>query len=209
MNIKDLSIFFDEEIKALGETNLPDPDTLDYYKRLQNREVLWNSDIDDYLATLTMQIIQWNREDKDIPVEQRKPIKIFISSDGGHVDPTLNIIDVIGLSKTPVYTIALSRAYSSGGLLLMAGHKRYIFSNTSFLLHDGGMGAMGDTAKVMDRIEFNKKVEKKIKEYVLSKSKLDNKTYDRNWRKDWFLLSDEIIKYGFADKIITDLDEIL
>lgn len=34
------------------------------------------------------------------------------------------------------------------------------------------------------------------------------KEYDKNYRKDWWMMSDEIIKYGIADKIITDLADI-
>ena len=33
--------------------------------------------------------------------------------------------------------------------------------------------------------------------------------YDRNYRRDWWILGDEAIRLGVADKIITSLDEIL
>ena len=206
---RDFEIEIEEGIKDLANLKLPDPNLLDYYNRASRREIFWNSGVDDTLADISMMIIDWNREDKGKSIEGRQPIKIYISSDGGAVDPTLNFIDIVTLSKTPVYTIAMSRAYSSGGLMLLAGHKRFIFSNTTFLLHDGSMGAIGDTSKVMDRMELTQKQEKKIKEFVLDKTTLTSKMYDKNYRKDWFLASDEIIKFGFADKIITDLDEIL
>lgn len=206
---RDFEIEIEEGIKDLANLKLPDPNLLDYYNRASRREIFWNSGVDDTLADISMMIIDWNREDKGKPIEDRQPIKIYISSDGGAVDPTLNFIDIVTLSKTPVYTIAMSRAYSSGGLMLLAGHKRFIFSNTTFLLHDGSMGAIGDTSKVMDRMELTQKQEKKIKEFVLDKTTLTSKMYDKNYRKDWFLASDEIIKFGFADKIITDLDEII
>lgn len=206
---RDFEIMIEEGIKDLANLKLPDPNLMDYYNRASRREIFWNSGVDDTLADISMMILDWNREDKDKPIEDRRPIKIYISSDGGAVDPTLNFVDIVTLSKTPVYTIAMSRAYSSGGLMLLAGHKRFIFSSTTFLLHDGSMGAIGDTSKVMDRMELTQKQEKRIKEFVLSKTTLSSKMYDKNYRKDWFLDSDEIIKYGFADEIITDLDEIL
>jgi ATP-dependent Clp protease protease subunit len=206
---RDFDIIIEDEIKELANLKLPDPNLLDYYNRASRREIFWNSAVDDTLADITMMILDWNREDKGKSAEERQPIKIYISSDGGAVDPTLNFIDIVTLSKTPVYTIAMSRAYSSGGLMLLSGHKRFIFPNTTFLLHDGSMGAIGDTSKVMDRMELTQKQEKKIKEFVLDKTTLTSKMYDKNYRKDWFLASDEIIKFGFADKIITDLDEIL
>ena len=117
----------------------------------------------------------------------------------------MNFIDVIKLSKTPIHTIGMGKCYSSGGLLLMAGHWRYIMPNTTLLLHDGSTGAMGDTGKVMDSFEFTKKLEEKTKQYVLDNTKISNELYDKNYRKDWFMFSDEIMKYGMADEIITDL----
>ena len=32
--------------------------------------------------------------------------------------------------------------------------------------------------------------------------------YLKNYRRDWFMFSDDIIKYGVADKIITDISEV-
>jgi len=40
-------IFLNEEVKELTKLNLPDPETLDYYERTENREIYWNCDIDD------------------------------------------------------------------------------------------------------------------------------------------------------------------
>ena len=91
----------------------------------------------------------------------------------------------------------------------MAGHKRYIFKDTTFLLHDGSTGAFGSVSKVVDSLEFTQKTEKRMKEFILSNTDIDEDLYDKNYRRDWFMFSDEIIKYGVADKIITDLNEIL
>jgi ATP-dependent protease ClpP protease subunit len=91
----------------------------------------------------------------------------------------------------------------------MSGHKRFIFPNTTFLLHDGSTGAGGDTGKVLDRFKFTEKLEKRVKEYVLGRTKIDGKLYDKNYRIDWWLFAEDIIKYGIADEIITDLDSII
>ena len=205
----DLEVLIDDDVKTLSKTDLPDYYLLSFYKRLANREIFWNCDVDTDLVDFSWQILEWNREDRDISIEDRKPIIIYINSDCGCLNSTMNFIDMIKLSKTPVITIAMGKAYSAGGLLLMAGHKRYIFKDTTFLLHDGSTGAFGSVSKVVDSLEFTQKTEKRMKEFILANTKINEDLYDKNYRRDWFMFSDEIIKYGVADKIIIDLSEIL
>lgn len=204
-----LEFIITEDIKKLKDVNLPDPDLLYYYNMMNERHLFVNFDIDESFIVNSYDIIRWNKEDKDIPIEERKPIKIFINSDGGCLNTILHVIDTIKLSKTPIITIGMGKAYSAGGLLLMAGHKRYIFKDTTFLLHDGSSGLFGSVAKLADGFHFQQKLEERVKEYVLEHTKIDSDLYDKNYRRDWFMLSDEIIEYSIADKIITDLDEIL
>ena len=205
-----LDIFFNDEIKELTKLNLPDPETLDYYERIKNREIYWNFDIDDSLVDFSLMIIKWNKQDKGKASNERVPIKILINSDGGELAAVLNFINVLQLSKTPVYTIGLGKTYSSAGLILLAGSKghRYVFQDTTALIHSGSTGAVGNTDKVLDNFEFTQRQEKRVKDFIVANTKITEKQYIKNYRKDWWLMSDEIISLGVADKIITDLDEL-
>lgn len=212
MNDKNKGFEMEEDfidVSELMDTHLPEPAMLEYYRGLKNREIEWNGDIEDGTLDIAHYIRKWNREDRGIEPEKRKPIRILINSDGGSVDVVMNIIDTIRLSKTPVYTIGLGRVYSAGGLLLMAGHLRYIFEHTSCLIHDGSSGAIGSIGKMLDNLEFTKELERRVKKYILSVTKIDEEVFDKNYRRDWFLFSDEMIELGIADEIVTDLDTIL
>jgi len=211
MAIKDFNIDFlyEDEVKDLTKGVLPEPDLLDFYNRLSRRQIFWNTEIDEALVDMSMQIIQWNSEDKDKKQEDKVPIKIYINSNGGCLTSVMNFINLIKLSKTPVYTIAMAKAYSSGGLLLMAGHKRFVFPDTTCLIHNGSTGAYGDTGKVMDNLEFTQKLEERVKKYILANTKISIKQYEKNYRRDWWLFAEECIDIGVADTIITDLDEII
>jgi ATP-dependent Clp protease protease subunit len=212
MNDKNKGFEMEEDfidVSELMDTHLPEPAMLEYYRGLKNREIEWNGDIEDGTLDIAHYIRKWNREDRGIEPEKRKPIRILINSDGGSVDVVMNIIDTIRLSKTPVYTIGLGRVYSAGGLLLMAGHRRYIFEHTSCLIHDGSSGAIGSIGKMLDNLEFTKELERRVKKYILSVTKIDEEVFDKNYRRDWFLFSDEMIELGIADEIVTDLDTIL
>lgn len=208
--------FFEIDVmKDMGECaniKLPDPTLLDYYKRLKRREILINQEIDDGIIEWTQEIIEWNREDKDIEdISQMTPIKIFINSNGGSLNAIMELITICNLSRVPVMAIGMGKCYSAGGLLLMGITKgnRYILSTTEALIHDGNMsGYGGDTGKAIDDLEQTKKNEEKVKKFILSCTNISEDLYDKNYRKNWWLDSSEIIKYGLADHIITNIEEL-
>lgn len=205
----DIDIFYGEEVKGLTKGVLPEPDLLDYYNNLSKRIIFWNTEIDESLVDMSMKIIQWNQEDKGKAQEDRTPIKIFINSDGGCVNSVFNFINLIKLSKTKVITIGMGKCYSSGGLLLMAGHERLIFEDTTCLIHDGSTGAFGAVGKVIDNLEFTQKLEQRVKDYILKHTTIPKNLYDKNYRRDWWMFSPEMIQFNVADRVITDIDEII
>lgn len=211
MNKDYLTFEFGKSYEEMANIKLPDPTLLDYYNRIANREIWINTDIDEAVVEWTQQILQWNREDKDIEPSERKVIKVFINSNGGCLNSIMHLITILQMSTTPVMTIGLGKCYSSGGLLLMSGNKgmRYIFDTTSVLIHDGGTGSASDTGKFIDYAEYVKMTEQRTKDYILKNTKITEDEYDKNYRRDWWILGDEVIRLGVADKIITSLDEIL
>ena len=48
-----------------------------------------------------------------------------------------------------------------------------------------------------------------MKRYILDKTNIDEKTFNRNKNKDWYLSSEELVKYNIVDEIITDISVIL
>lgn len=198
------------DMSELVNIKLPDPTLLDYYKRLNRREILINQEIDDGIIEWTQEIIEWNREDEGIDISDRRKIKIFINSNGGSLNAIMELITLCNLSKTPVVAIGMGKCYSAGGLLLMGIPKgnRYILSTTEALVHDGSTGSMGDTGKVLDDLEYTKKTEESTKKFILSHTNISNELYDKNYRRNWWLDSDEIIKYGLADHVIKNIEEL-
>lgn len=203
-------IEFDESKLMEGSTTVEE---IFYLKDLAQRKIYLNSDIDQYsVADSVKHILQFNKEDKDIPVEERQPILIYVVSNGGEVDSGFELIDVIRASKTPVYTINLGFQYSMGFLIGLAGHKRYAMPNAKFLMHDGSDYIYNSGAKAQDQMEFNKRISERIKQYILSSSKITAKEYDKKLRVEWYMFADEAKEKGFTDYIIgldCDIDEII
>lgn len=188
-------------------------DDLFYLKDLEQRKLFLNSNIDQFsVANIVKHIMQFNSDDKGIEVAKRKPIILYITSNGGDVDAGFELIDVIQGSNTPVYTINLGYQYSMGFLIGLAGHKRFATKNAKFLMHDGSNFVYGTGTKVQDQMEFQKRVEARIKEYIISRSNITSEEYDNKLRVEWYLFADEAKERGFTDYIIgvdCDMDEMV
>lgn len=192
--------------ESVENMQLPNPDLLTYYKDERNR-VLWvEGEINDGLFELSKMILGYNREDIGIPVEQRKPIKIFINSPGGDLDSTLAFIGLMNISKTPIWTIDACWAYSAAGLILMAGHKRYALPNTECLIHSGSGQLGGSYEQTAEQMKNYKYLVDKMRDFILSRTKIDQKLFKKQSSKDWYIYTDEMLNLGIVDEIVTDLD---
>ena len=205
--------YYDIEVDTLFEKGCTTIDDCFYLKDLKQRKLFIDDEIcQETIFDITRHILQFNKEDRDIPIEERQPILLYISSNGGNVDDGFELIDVIENSKTPIYTINLSYQYSMAFLIGIAGHKRFATKNAKFLMHDGSQFLYSSGAKVQDQMKFQEKVEKRIKNYVLSKSNITSKEYDSKYRIEWYLFADEAKTNGFTDYIIgedCDIDKII
>ncbi|MBP5462727.1 MAG: ATP-dependent Clp protease proteolytic subunit [Lachnospiraceae bacterium] len=203
-------IDFDIE-KILVESGMIEE--LFYLKDLRQRKLFLNSDIEQLsVAEIVKHIMQYNKEDAEIAPEDRTPILLYIVSNGGEVDSGFELIDVIRASKTPVYTINLGYQYSMGFLIGIAGHKRFAAKNAKYLIHDGSSFVYNSGAKAHDQMEFQKKVEERVKRYILSRSNLTNEEFDSKLRVEWYLFADEAKEKGFVDYIIgedCELDDVI
>ena len=185
---------------------LPDPGLLGYYRDEQDRVFWIEGVIEDNLFEISKLILRYNKEDKDIPIEQRKPIKIFINSPGGDLDTTLAFVGLIQISKTPIWTINTCWAYSAAGLILMAGHRRFALPNTECLIHSGS-GQMGGTfEQTAEQMKNYKYLVDKMRDFILSKTKIDQKLFKKNSQKDWYIYTDEMLTLGVVDELVDDLD---
>lgn len=197
--------------KSLLENGMVDE--IFYLKDLKQRKLFLNADIDQFsIADIVRHIMQYNAEDKDIEINKRKPILLYVTSNGGRVDSGFELIDVIQSSKTPVYTINLGYQYSMGFLIGLSGTKRFATQNAKFLMHDGSNFIYNSGAKAQDQMEFQRRVEERIRAYILSRSNLTGEEYDSKLRVEWYLFADEAKEKGFVDYIIgrdCDIDEVI
>ncbi len=196
-------------IGGLKEDQLPSPEEYTYWKSRESRTFYIDYEIDeDYsLVELSKIIIQMNIEEKD--VENPKPIRIFLHSYGGDIEQALYFCDLVKSSRIPIITIGMGVAMSAGFLIFLAGKERYAFEHTSMLVHSGSAAFQGTAEQIEEAQKNYKKQIEQMKSYILANTNIDEKTFNKNRNKDWYLSSDELLKYGIIDEVITDLSVII
>ena len=206
-----LSAFSVSEVPE-ANLQLADPSLVAYYKSYSNRIIYLDRDIDDTLFGEIRKIIQWNLEDtkNGIPIEDRKPIKIYIHSYGGSLDATFAMIDVMNLSKTPIYTYNLNCALSAGCVIFINGHKghRYAMPTSKALVHEGSGGTSGTFGETQAQMADYKKMVDNMKENIMSHTTIDQKTMTKWKNKDVYLYPEDQIKYGICDEILDDITKM-
>lgn len=188
-------------------------DDLFYLKEYQDRKH-YITDMIDAVSTedLCKAIIQYNKEDKDIDPNERKPITIYLDTPGGDVSAGLKVIDLIQCSKTPIHIVNLGVCYSMGFMIYIVGHKRIASRHATFLMHDGSVSASGSASKTRDLMEFNDRVDNRLKDIVVSSTKISSDLYDSKFRTEWYMFADEAKELGVVDEIITvdcDIEDIM
>lgn len=183
-----------------------------YLEDIKNRRLTLKDTISvETIDDISRHILRYNAQDRGVAIEDRKPILLYLTSDGGDVDAGFELIDVIENSKTPVHIVNLGYCYSMAFIIYLAGHKRYASKNATFLIHDGSSYVSNSSGKAQDTMDFIAKVEKRIKEYILSRSSISSKDYTRNLRKEWYMYAEEAKIKGIVDAILgedIDIDDV-
>jgi len=186
--------------------SLPAPFLRDYYRDEANRIYRLNHDLTDEDLELVDLILRCNKADKGKPVEERKPIKVYISTCGGDVVTLWTLMQTIKTSKTPVWTINISYASSAGAELLTAGHKRFAFKGTQTMFHRGSCFFGGEQGVVESTKKHFDGIEKKLTDFLMEHTKIDPKVYKKKASFDIYMDEEEALKNGVIDEIVTDFD---
>ena len=188
-------------------TELKNIEDVSATKDVLDRIMILN-DVDDISSESVTHLIRfWNNVDKDIPVEERKPIKLLIDSYGGSLVGGLMIADAISMSKTPVHTINIGSAYSAGLLVFITGHRRFCYPSASFLFHEGSTATAGlvDAGKFRNYADFYEQLILRMKNYFLKCTDMTEELYKEKYKDDWWFFADEALELGFCDEILEEL----
>jgi len=142
----------------------------------------------------------WNRKDPTCDME------IAFHSSGGSALAGMALFDFISRLKVNhrVTTSVLGYSASMAGILLQAGTRRVIGRETFVLLHDLTAQAVGKIADIEDTTAFLRKIQSRVADIFVERSggRIDRDTFLEKSKREWWLDSTELMKWGFADEVI-------
>lgn len=180
--------------------------TLTATRLLHHRVLLLDRELDqDNGAQLAAQLLLLAAEDPGTD------ITLLINSPGGLVPAMLAIGDLMDLVPCDVRTVALGMAYSAGQFLLTQGTpgKRMILAHGRVLMHQGSAGFGGSAADIELQAEDLRRGRDLLIALTAERTGQSRETITRDSERDRIWDAEAAVAYGFCDRIVTDLTEIL
>ena len=139
-----------------------------------------------------------------------EPIKIFINSQGGHVEAGDTIHDMIQFVKPEVIVIGTGWVASAGITIYLAAEakNRYSLPNTRYMIHQPAGGVRGQGTEIQieakEIVRMRERVNRLIAEATGQTYEKISKDTDRNF----WMSATEAKDYGMVATIIKTSDEI-
>ncbi|BFI91173.1 ATP-dependent Clp endopeptidase proteolytic subunit ClpP [Enterobacterales bacterium endosymbiont of Anomoneura mori] len=188
-------------IPIVTETSNNSISSYDIFSRLlKDRIIFLTGIIDDCVANLiTAQLLY---------LESKNPYKdiyMYINSPGGIITSGMSIYDSMQFVKPDINTICLGQAYSMGSFLLMSGKKkkRFCLPNSSIMIHQPLGGYQGQVSDIEIHTKEILKIKKKMNKLISFHTGQSIEKINLDTDRDYFMNSEEALKYGIIDNIFT------
>ena len=138
------------------------------------------------------------------------PIRVIITSQGGHVDSGYAIYDVLRYLESPVVTVGAGWVASIAVPILLAAEKpqRYSLPNARFLLHQPSGGAGGQASDIRIAAEEILKLRERLNKLISDETGNSFEQVSEDSDRNFWMSAEEALAYGLVAKIIKSQTEI-
>lgn len=172
-------------------------------KLLMSRTVLVSGTVNQELAEKVIgQLLVLDADSKD-------PIKVIITSPGGHVDAGFAIHDMMRFIQSPVIAIGAGWVASIAVPILLGGDKdkRFSLPNTRFLLHQPSGGAGGQAADIRIEAQEILKVRERINQLLSEETGQPIEKVAKDSDRNFWMNAQEALDYGLISQIVAHADD--
>ena len=174
-------------------------------KFLKTRQIILTGEINKELAdSIVRQLLILDSED------EKSPIYMYIDSPGGDVDAGFAIFDMIRFINAPVYLIGMGLIASAATLVLLAVDKEFRIGlpNSRYLIHQPLGGMRGVATDIEIYAKDMEKIRAKLNSLIAEQTGTSLEQVTKDTERDFWLHSDEAVKYGLISKIIAKKSEL-
>ena len=200
--MKDIEKITNNLIPMVVEQSSRGERAYDIYSRLLKERIIFlGTGIDDNVSSLIIaQLLFLESEDPD------KDISMYINSPGGVVTSGFGILDTMSYIKPDIATICMGQAASMAAVILSAGTKgkRSALENSRVMIHQPLGGVQGQATDIEIHTKEILYLKKKLNKILSNNTGKSLKTIERDTNRDYFLSSDEALKYGLIDEIVSN-----
>jgi Protease subunit of ATP-dependent Clp proteases len=173
-------------------------------KLLKSRAIMISGEINQELAEKVTSQLLILQELSD------EPIKLFINSQGGHVESGDTIHDMIKFVKPRVIVIGTGWVASAGITIFLAADKedRYSLPNTRYMIHQPAGGVRGQSTDIVIEAEELIRVRSRVNKIISDATGQSLEKIDKDTDRNFWLNAQEAVEYGVVGKIISKYDEL-
>lgn len=173
-------------------------------RMLKTRTVLVTGGVDDKLAERTIEKLLI------LDAENHDPIRVVITSQGGHVDSGMAIHDVLRFIASPVLTIGVGWVASIAVPILFGAprERRYSLPHTRFLLHQPSGGAGGQATDIRIEAEEILKVRERLNALIAAETGQSVERVAKDSDRNFWMDAQQAREYGLVGRVIARIDEL-
>jgi ATP-dependent Clp protease protease subunit len=170
----------------------------------QTRSIIISGEISQKLAEKVINQLLYLQALSD------EPIKIFINSQGGHVESGDTIHDMIQFVKPRVIVIGTGWVASAGITIYLGADKqnRFALPNTRFLIHQPAGGVQGPAADIQIEATELLKIRKRVNQLISEATGQPLKKVEADTDRNFWMDANEAKEYGIVGSIIRSVDQI-
>jgi ATP-dependent Clp protease protease subunit len=173
-------------------------------RMLKTRTVLVSGEVNDKLAEKTIaQLLILDAESHD-------PIRVMITSEGGHIDSGFAVHDMLRFIESPIVTIGAGWVASIAVPILFGAPKERRFSlpNTRFLLHQPTGGTGGQASDIRIEAEEILKVRERLNGLIATETGQDVERVSKDSDRNFWMDAEQAKAYGLVGQVVTRATEI-
>ena len=145
-----------------------------------------------------------------LSAESKKDIRIFVNSQGGHVESGDTIFDMIRYCKAPIKVVGTGWVASAATLIYLAVpiKNRFCLPNTRFLIHQPLGGMIGTAVDLAIEAKEIVRMKRRLNDIIAKQTGQKLEKVEKDTERNYWMTAEEAKDYGIVGSIVKSEGEV-